>query len=124
MVIDAGCHTAGTNRRTVVTNRAEVLNDPQGFQSSDLQRGESENCNREPKGDLSGDRLRDHRFVAIQLRLYLHAAALNLANRMKRQLSDATPEDRRAAPRQMRSASDRPPPPNSAAPRPRPGVCG
>ena len=47
-------------------------------------RGESENRNKELKRKPAADRLSDHRFLANFLRLYLHAAALNLRVRLRR----------------------------------------
>jgi hypothetical protein len=99
VVIKAECHAAGTNRRAVVTNRAGALIVPQGVYDDYIQRGESENRNKELKIDLCGGRLSDHRFMANLFRLLLHAAALNLIIRMRRELPDAAAEDRRAAPR-------------------------
>ena len=98
VVIKAECHVAGTNRRAVVTNRSGALVVPQGVYNDYIQRGESENRNKELKIDLCGGRLSDHRFMANLFRLLLHAAALNLMIRMRRELPDAAPEDRRAAP--------------------------
>jgi Transposase DDE domain group 1 len=99
VVIKAECHKAGTNRRAVVTNRAGARIVPQGVYDDYIQRGESENRNKELKIDLCGERLSDHRFMANLFRLYLHTVALNLIIRMRRELPDAAPEDRRAAPK-------------------------
>lgn len=49
-----------------------------------MERGESENRNKELKRELAADRLSDHRFLANFFRLYLHAAALNLLVRLRR----------------------------------------
>jgi hypothetical protein len=60
-----------------------------------VQRGESENRNKELKVDLCGDRLSDHRFMANLFRLCLHALALNLLIRLRSALPDQpTPEER------------------------------
>ena len=99
VVIKAECHAAGTNRRAVVTNRCGAPVVPQGVYDEYIQRGESENRNKELKIDLCGGRLSNHRFMANLFRLLLHAAALNLLIRLRRELPDAAPEDRRAAPR-------------------------
>src|SRR5262249_29386968 len=48
----------------------------------------SENRNKEFQCGLAMDRLSDHRFVANYFRLYLHAAALNLLARLRRQVAD------------------------------------
>ena len=54
-------------------------------------RGESENRNKEFKCGLAMDRLSDHRFMANYFRLYLHAAALNLLARLRREVADPPP---------------------------------
>ena len=56
---------------------------PQATYDAYVQRGESENRNKEFKGGLAGDRLSDHRFMANSFRLYLHVAALNLLVRLR-----------------------------------------
>ena len=98
VVIKAECHAAGVNRRAVVTNRAGALIVPQGVYDEYVQRGESENRNKELKIDLCGGRLSDHRFMANLFRLLMHAAALNLMIRLRRILPDTPPADRRSAP--------------------------
>lgn len=54
-------------------------------------RGESENRNKEFQCGLGMDRLSDHRFVANYFRLYLHAAAMNLLTRLRREVADPPP---------------------------------
>ena len=54
-------------------------------------RGESENRNKEFKCGVAMDRLSDHRFMANYFRLYLHAAALNLLVRLRREIDDPPP---------------------------------
>src|SRR5579872_1367533 len=78
----------GTNRRFVVSNRpgAELLPGP--TYDEYVERGESENRNKEIKCGLEMDRLSDHRFVANSFRLYLHALAMNLLVRLRRQVAD------------------------------------
>lgn len=98
VVIKAECHVAGTNRRAVVTNRPGALIVPQGVYDDYVQRGESENRNKELKIDLCGGRLSDHRFMANLFRLLMHSAALNLVIRLRRVLPDAPPRERRSAP--------------------------
>jgi hypothetical protein len=118
VIIKAECHAAGTNRRAVVTNRAGALIVPQGVYDDYIQRGESENRNKELKVDLCGDRLSDHRFMANLFRLCLHALALNLLIRLRSELPD--PPDSDAAPRGPRS---RPAPvPDAEAPDPPTGA--
>jgi hypothetical protein len=100
VVIKAECHVAGTNRRAVVSNRAGALIVPQGVYDDYIQRGESENRNKELKVDLCGDRLSDHRFMANLFRLCMHALALNLLIRLRSELPD--PPDPDAEPRAPR----------------------
>lgn len=82
----------GTNRRYVVSNRpgAELLPGP--TYDEYVQRGESENRNKEIKCDLEMDRLSDHRFCANYFRLYLHTLAHNLLVRLRRQIAEPWPE--------------------------------
>jgi len=91
IVIKVEADAAGTNRRAVVTNRPgwEVL--PAAIYDAYVERGESENRNKELKGELEGDRLSDHRFLANFFRLYLHTFALNLLVRLRRAVVQAPP---------------------------------
>jgi len=81
----------GTNRRFVVSNRpgAELLPGP--TYDEYVERGESENRNKEIKCGLEMDRLSDHRFCANYFRLYLHALAMNLLVRLRRQVAEPWP---------------------------------
>lgn len=118
VVIKVECHVAGTNRRAVVTNRPGALIVPQGAYDDYIQRGESENRNKELKIDLCGDRLSDHRFMANLFRLCLHALALNLLIRLRSELPDPPdPGDPPRGPR-LRPA----PVPDAEAPRPPTGT--
>jgi hypothetical protein len=83
VVVKAEANACGTNRRFVVTNRRGAAHYPQATYDEYIQRGESENRNKEFKSGLAGDRLSDHRFVANYFRLYLHVAALNLLVRLR-----------------------------------------
>src|SRR5262249_27065120 len=83
VVVKAEANAQGTNRRFIVTNRRGAALYPQATYDDYVQRGESENRNKEFKGGLAGDRLSDHRFVANYFRLYLHTAALNLLVRVR-----------------------------------------
>jgi hypothetical protein len=87
----------GTNRRFVVTNRpgAELLPGP--TYDEYVERGESENRNKEIKCGLEMDRLSDHRFCANYFRLYLHALAMNLLVRLRRQVAEPWPVEPPAA---------------------------
>lgn len=78
VIIKVECHAGGTNRRAVVTNRPGARIVPQGAYDDYIQRGESENRNKELKIDLGGGRLSDHRFMANLFRLCLYTLALNL----------------------------------------------
>jgi hypothetical protein len=93
VVVKGEAQAAGTNRRVVVTNRpgARVL--PQAAYDEYTDRGESENRNKELKGELEADRLSDHRYLANLFRLYLHTAALNLLVRLRQHVADPPPED-------------------------------
>jgi Transposase DDE domain group 1 len=84
VIVKAEANAQGSNRRFVVTDRpgARVL--PEAAYDAYVERGESENRNKEFKCGLAMDRLSDHRFLANFFRLYLHAAALNLLVRMRR----------------------------------------
>jgi hypothetical protein len=84
VVVKAEANAQGTNRRFVVTNRPGAALYPGAAYDEYVQRGESENRNKELKGGLGGDRLSDHRFCANYFRLYLHSAALNLLVRVRR----------------------------------------
>jgi Transposase DDE domain group 1 len=93
VVVKAEAHVAGTNRRAVVTNRPGACVLPQAAYDAYADRGESENRNKEIKCGLEADRLSDHRYLANLFRLYLHAAALNLLVRLRRQVADPPPEN-------------------------------
>ncbi len=91
VIAKAEAHAVGTNRRFIVSNRpgARVLLEP--AYDDYAMRGESENRNKELKSDLAMDRLSDHRFKANYFRLYLHAAALNLLVRLRREVAAPPP---------------------------------
>ncbi len=83
VVIKCEVHSQGTNRRAVSTNRAGWSIRPDAVYEEYVDRGESENRNKELKRELAADRTSDHRFFANYFRLYLHAAALNLLVRLR-----------------------------------------
>lgn len=83
VVVKAEANAQGTNRRFIVTNRRGAALYPEASYGEYIQRGESENRNKELKCGLAGDRLSDHRFCANYFRLYLHGAALNLLVRRR-----------------------------------------
>jgi hypothetical protein len=87
VIAKAEANAQGTNRRFVVTNRPGAVLLAEAAYDEYAERGESENRNKEFKCDLAMDRLSDHRFVANYFRLYLHAAAMNLLVRLRRQVA-------------------------------------
>jgi hypothetical protein len=87
VVVKAEANAQGTNRRFVVTNRAGASEYLEATYDEYVMRGESENRNKELKCGLGMDRLSDHRFLANYFRLYLHAAALNLLVRLRREIA-------------------------------------
>lgn len=96
-VVKAEAHPQGTNRRAVVTNRPGACVLPEAAYEDYVQRGESENRNKELKCGLAADRLSDHRFLANYFRLYLHTTAANLLVRLRQVVADpppvSTPQD-------------------------------
>jgi hypothetical protein len=91
VVAKAEANERGSNRRFVVTNRpgAELL--PGATYDEYVERGDSENRNKEIKCGLAMDRLSDHRFCANLFRLYLHALAMNLLVRLRRLVAEPAP---------------------------------
>jgi hypothetical protein len=74
----------GPNTRFVVTNRPEPYAAVHGHYTD---RGQSENFLKDFKNALCADRLSDHRFLANQFRLLLHAAAYRLLHTLRSWLS-------------------------------------
>lgn len=97
VIVKCEATASGTNRRYVVTNRLGAFRWHQACYDEYVQRGESENRNKELKCDLQMDRLSDHRFRANAFRLYLHVIAYQLIARLRREVSDppALPSPRR-----------------------------
>jgi Transposase DDE domain group 1 len=91
VVVKAEANVQGTNRRFVVTNRAGASRYLEATYDEYVLRGESENRNKELKCGLGMDRLSDHRFMANYFRLYLHAAAMNLLVRLRREIASPPP---------------------------------
>ena len=91
VIAKAEANAQGTNRRFIVSNRPGARVMIQGTYDDYAMRGESENRNKELKCDLAMDRLSDHRFMANYFRLYLHAAALNLLVRLRREIANPPP---------------------------------
>lgn len=90
-IVKAEANAQGTNRRFVTTNRPGGPSYPEATYDEYALRGESENRNKEFKCGLAMDRLSDHRFLANYFRLYLHAAALNLLARLRREVAEPPP---------------------------------
>lgn len=87
VVAKVEANAQGTNRRFVVTNRPGAFVLPDAAYDDYVQRGEAENRNKEFKCDMAMDRTSDHRFMANFFRLYLHALALNLLVRLRREIA-------------------------------------
>ena len=75
----------------MVTNRPGAASFLEATYDEYTMRGESENRNKELKCGLGMDRLSDHRFMANYFRLYMHATALNLLIRLRREIADPPP---------------------------------
>lgn len=88
VIAKAECNTLGTNLRFMVTNRPGAAVLCETCYDNYVQRGESENRNKELKNGLAGDRLSCHRFLANYFRLQLHCAALNLLIRLRPVIAD------------------------------------
>lgn len=91
VVVKAEANVQGTNRRFVVTNRPGARLYQEATYDEYAMRGESENRNKELKCGLGMDRLSDHRFMANLFRLDMHAAAMNLLVRLRREIADPPP---------------------------------
>jgi hypothetical protein len=83
VVAKAEANPEGTNLRFVVTNRPGAWFSAAATYDEYVQRGESENRNKEIKLSCGMGRLSNHRFVANYFRLYLAAAVLNLLIRFR-----------------------------------------
>jgi hypothetical protein len=88
VIVKAEANAQGTNRRFVTTNRSWSREYGEATYDEYVMRGERENRNKEFKCDLAMDRLSDHRFVAHFFRLDLHALAMNLLVRLRREIAD------------------------------------
>jgi hypothetical protein len=93
VVVKTEANAQGTNRRFVVTNRPGAELFPAATYDEYVERGESENRNKEIKCGLAMDRLSDHRFCANLFRLYLHALAMNLLVRLRRLVAEPLPAE-------------------------------
>jgi hypothetical protein len=88
VIAKAECNRLGTNLRFIVTNRPGARLYPETCYDNHVQRGESENRNKELKNGLAGDRLSCHRYMANYFRLMMHATALNLLIRLRCLVAD------------------------------------
>jgi hypothetical protein len=95
VVIKCEANSQGTNRRAIVTNRPGAFVLPAAAYDAYIDRGESENRNKELKCGLQVDRLSDHRYFANLFRLYLHAMAYNLLVHTRHEVVDPLPEPAR-----------------------------
>ena len=91
VVVKCEANIHGTNRRAVVTNRPGAFVLPEATYDEYVDRGESENRNKELKRGLTADRLSDHRYFANLFRLYLHTVAYHLLVCMRRLVADPPP---------------------------------
>ena len=91
IVIKVEVDAEATNRRAVVTNRPGWEAMPAAIYEDYVERGESENRNKELKRESQGDRLSDHRFLANFFRSYLHAFALNLPVSLRQTVAQCRP---------------------------------
>jgi hypothetical protein len=89
VVYKAEALAAGPNTRFVVTTRRDP---PLALYDFYVDRGEPENWIKDLKRACFADRLSDHRFVANQFRLFLHAAAYWLLDTLRRWLIAAGAE--------------------------------
>ena len=85
VVYKAEAMEQGTNRRFVVTTRADG---PKELYEFYAKRGETENWIKDFKLHIKADRLSCHRFIANQFRLLLHAAAYWLMDALRRKLME------------------------------------
>lgn len=109
VVVKVEVHAQGTNRRAVVSNRPGVFVLPGATYDAYVDRGESENRNKELKRGLAADRLSDHRYLANLFRLYLHTAAHNLLVRLRHLVAEppAPPRVEPDLPVEVRSPSQK-----------------
>lgn len=107
VIVKAEANAQGTNRRFIVSNRPGASVCLEATYDEYTLRGESENRNKELKCGLGIDRLSDHRFMANLFRMYLHATALNLLVRLRREIADPPPAPTREGPAETLSGPER-----------------
>jgi hypothetical protein len=99
----------GTNRRAIVSNRPGATVMPAATYDEYVNRGESENRNKELKCGFEADRLSDHRYFANLFRLYLHTLSYTLLVRMRRLVAapPAAPEPHQELPNEALAGRQR-----------------
>jgi hypothetical protein len=93
LVIKCEASDQGTNRRAIISNRPGVAHYPDGTYQEYVDRGESENRNKELTVDLCTDRLSDHRYMANLFRVMMHCVSCNLLSRLRAITQDVTAEE-------------------------------
>lgn len=94
LIVKSEVHAGGTNQRAVITNRPGGERYSEATYDAYVDRGESENRNKEVKCEMYGERLSCHRFVANYFRLLMSTIASNLVVRMRQITSlGITPAD-------------------------------
>ena len=84
LVVKCEVTAHSTSRRTLISTRPELSQDPELVYRKYAERGESENRNKELKCGLSGDRLSDHRYMANLFRLMMHCLSHNMLVSLRR----------------------------------------
>jgi hypothetical protein len=92
LVIKCEATAHSTSRRVLISNRAEVVDNPEVVYREYAERGESENRNKELKCGLSGDRLSDHRVMANIFRLMMHCLSHNLLITLRQLVAVPAPQ--------------------------------
>ena len=90
VVIKVEVSAQGVNTRFVVTDM-EQARTPVLYRQISCARGQMENESKDHKLSLKSDRTSCHRFVANQVRLFLHSAAYMLLDTLRREVLRTTP---------------------------------
>ena len=98
VIVKCEANSQGTNRRAIVTDRPGAYVLPDVAYDGFVDRGESENRNKELKRGLQADRLSDHRYLANLFRLYLHTLSYNLLVHFRNLIVDPPGESEDAHP--------------------------
>lgn len=107
IIAKAEAHHRGTNLRFIATNRPGAHIFQEATYDDYTLRGESENRNKEIKCGLGMDRLSDNRVVANITRLALHACAMNLLVRLRREMANPPESSHPDLPRELLPEPDR-----------------